>query len=80
MCILTFQMTGSIRQLTWQNVIKQEFTQPGQYILTLEVFNPVSSIFYTQSVDVYGELYVKQMIQGSKPIATILPFNTMEVN
>ena len=48
-------MTGSIRQLTWQNVIKQEFTQPGQYLLTLEVFNPVSSIFYTQSIDVYGE-------------------------
>ena len=73
-------MTGSIRQLTWQNVIKQEFTQPGQYILTLEVFNPVSSIFYTQSVDVYGELYVKQMIQGFQPIAIILMFNTMEVN
>ena len=49
-------MTGSVRKLTWQSVIKQEFSQPGQYTLTLEVFNPVSSIFYTQSVDVYGKL------------------------
>ena len=54
-----------MRKLTWQNVIKQEFTQPGQYILNLEVFNPVSSIFYTQSVDVYGMLYG---LQGCKAV------------
>ena len=54
-----FQMTGSYRQLTWQSVIKQEFSQPGQYTLTLEVFNSVSSIFYTQSVDVYGRYFLE---------------------
>ena len=43
-------------------MIKQEFTQPGQYILTLEVFNPVSSIFYTQAVDVYGR-YLNMMTE-----------------
>ncbi|KAH3790539.1 hypothetical protein DPMN_168741 [Dreissena polymorpha] len=50
------KLTGSIRQLTWQNVIQQEFKQPGEYILTLNVYNSVSSVFYTQSVVVYEEI------------------------
>lgn len=53
---LILQMTGAIRQLTWQNVIQQEFQKAGEYKLTLNVFNSVSSVFYTQSVEVYGKL------------------------
>ncbi|XP_045189773.1 VPS10 domain-containing receptor SorCS1-like isoform X2 [Mercenaria mercenaria] len=50
------KMTGDIRQLTWQNVIQQEFNEPGEYKLTLNVFNSVSSVFYTQSVEVYDDM------------------------
>ncbi|WAR21800.1 SORC2-like protein [Mya arenaria] len=47
------KVTGSIRQLTWQNVIQQQFQEPGQYTFTLNVYNSVSSVFYTQDMTVY---------------------------
>ncbi|KAL4231927.1 Sortilin-related VPS10 domain containing receptor 2 [Mactra antiquata] len=50
------KVTEAIRQLTWQNVIQQEFDEPGEYTLTLNVFNSVSSVFHTQSVVVYDDM------------------------
>lgn len=55
---MILQFTPSIRQLTEENVIQQEFPQPGKYTLTLNVFNAVSSVYYRQTVDVYGKYII----------------------
>jgi len=65
--------------LTQDHVIQQTFDQPGEYILTLNVFNSISSVYHKQSVQVYGKLVfncystcVTCNISQVQPLATYL--------
>ncbi|KAK3593065.1 hypothetical protein CHS0354_007857 [Potamilus streckersoni] len=50
------KVLGLIRTLTWQDKMYEVFTKAGVYALTLEVYNSVSSIFYTQQIHVYDDI------------------------